>query len=69
VYATRSGFALDRDDDLSNLCVGFHEPVRLDDLVKWEDPGDDRLERALGQPSRDECDTAGEPFRVTRDLE
>lgn len=68
-HRARSGFALDGDDNLTDLFVGFHEPVRLDDLAKWEDPGDDRLERALGQSLRDECDTAGKPLRITRDLE
>src|SRR5512132_83802 len=65
----RSGVPPDGDDDLADLFVGFQVPVRLDDLVEREGPGDDRRECTVGQSALDECDSPGESRRIARDLE
>ena len=40
---------LNRNDDLSELTVGFHVAVCFDNLVEWEDSVDDWLQRAFLQ--------------------
>jgi hypothetical protein len=38
---------LNRNDDLSELTVGFHVAVCFDNLVEWEDSVDDWFQRVL----------------------
>ena len=41
--------ASNRDDDLAELPARFEITVRIDNLVEWKDPVDDRFQRALLQ--------------------
>ena len=42
--STSAESALDRNDDLSDLLVAFHEPMRLGDAIEFEGFRDDWLE-------------------------